>query len=161
VGEAIRIGGDADVAIDITEFEGFAHPVGPITREDLFVMYPRILEFEQRYGYTIWNVTMKGFILKFALKESVDLGMPINPAGMTPVLDADGNIKDFLIDGEPIVSMRDYKVAVPEAVARGALGTSKYLGLAFRNAHDTGLPIWKATEQHLQRIGGVIKGRAH
>jgi 2',3'-cyclic-nucleotide 2'-phosphodiesterase (5'-nucleotidase family) len=158
VAESIREGGKADVSLDAGDFQGFEQPAGPITREKLFVLYPRILEFDRRLGYTIWTTIVKGWVLKFALKESIGLGMSIGAAGIDIVTGPDGKPKDFLVDGRPIVAMRDYKVAMPEVIARGAFGTTQYLRLAFRNARDTGLSIWTANEQHLKRIGGVIKG---
>jgi 2',3'-cyclic-nucleotide 2'-phosphodiesterase (5'-nucleotidase family) len=156
-GEAIRRAVGADVAIDSTEFEGFEQPVGPITREQLFVLYPRILSFGERYGYTIWTARVNGKVLKYALLEALALGMPINPAGLTTEMDSSGHAIDFLIDGHPLNTARAYKVALPEAIARGAFGTNQYLELLFRNAHDSGIPVWVATERHLKETGGVIR----
>lgn len=157
VAEAIRLGGNAEVALDAGDFLGFEQPIGPITREKLFVLYPRILEFDRPLGYTIWTTIVKGWVLKFALKETINLGLSINTAGVEIILNPDGSPQDYLVNGYPIASMRDYKLALPEAVARGAFGTSQYLKLAFRNARDTRVPIWTANEQHLKRIGGIIK----
>lgn len=155
--ESIRAGGNADVSLDAGEFQGFEQPAGPITREKLFVLYPRILEFDRRLGYTIWTTIVKGWVLKFALKESIALGMSIGAAGIEIVTGPDGKPQNFLVDGRPIALMRDYKVAMPEVIARGAFETTQYLRLAFRNARDTGKPIWTANEEHLKRIGGIIK----
>jgi 5'-nucleotidase/UDP-sugar diphosphatase len=155
--EAIRQGGKAEVAIDITEFHGFDQPAGPITREQLFLLYPRILEFDNPYGYTIWTATVKGWLMKLAIGEALSMGLPLSPAGIEVILDELGRPMDYRIGGRPIPRMQDYKVALPEALARGALATSKYMKLAFRGARDTRLSIWKANEQHLKRIGGVIK----
>lgn len=60
VGQTIKEAGQADAAIDVTEFEGFDQPAGPITREQLFVLYPRIFEFTERYGYTVWTASVRG-----------------------------------------------------------------------------------------------------
>ena len=160
VGEAIRDAAGAEVALDIFEFEGFEQPPGPITREQLFVMYPRALGFDERLGYTIWTANVSGRILKLAVKEAVTLGLPVNPVGIEIERDTLGRPLGYLIGGRPIEPDRSYKVALPESVARGAFGLSRYLKLAFRNARNTGIPIWTASERYLKKIGGVIKAPA-
>jgi hypothetical protein len=149
--------GQADGAIDATEFEGFEQPVGPITREQLFVLYPRIFEFTERLGYTVWTANIAGWILELALKEAYSQQLPVSLAGMTVDVDDQGNASNLKIGGQPVQALHNYKIAMPEAFARGAIGISKYLKLVIQGARDTGVPIWTANEQHLKRIGGVVK----
>lgn len=157
VGESIREAGNADAAIDVTQFEGFDQPAGPITREQLFVLYPRIFEFSERYGYTVWTTEVQGWVLQFAMQEAFSQGMPLSPVGITADVDDQGNSKNFKVNGQPLVSTRNYKIAMPEAIARGAFGITKYLHLLLKGARDTQVPIWFANEEHLKAIGGVIK----
>jgi 5'-nucleotidase/UDP-sugar diphosphatase len=157
LGESMRAVGEAEATIDVTQFEGFDQPSGPITREELFVLYPRIFEFSERYGYTVWTAFIRGWVIEFALKKAFSSGLPLNLVGITCDVDAQGNAKNFKINGSPIVSMRNYKIAMPEGIVRGAFGISKLLKVVIKNAYDTKIPIWFATEQHLKQVGGVIK----
>jgi 2',3'-cyclic-nucleotide 2'-phosphodiesterase (5'-nucleotidase family) len=159
VGNAILDAGEADAAIDISQFEGFDQPAGPITREQLFVLYPRIFEFSHRFGYTVWTTLVRGWILDIALKQVYSQGLPINPIGIQADVDSQGNASNLRVAGQPIQSMRNYRIAFPEAVVRGAYGISRYLKLLLKDAHDTGIPIWTATENRLHKIGGVIRAR--
>jgi 2',3'-cyclic-nucleotide 2'-phosphodiesterase (5'-nucleotidase family) len=156
VADAIREAGDAEAAVDATQFEGFDQPAGPITREQLFVLYPRIFEFEKHFGWTVWTTNIQGWILKLALTEAFSQGLPIQASGITYDLDSQGKATHFKINGESFVSSRSYKIAAPEGIIRGAFGLSKYLHIILKNSHDTGIPMWAATEAKLKRVG-VIK----
>jgi 5'-nucleotidase/UDP-sugar diphosphatase len=156
VGETILEAGKADAAIDVSQFEGFDQPAGPITREQLFVLYPRMFSFDEHYGYTVWTADVAGWMLQLAIKEAFSLFLPIDLTGITADVDADGNATHLKIGGQPFKALKNYKIAMPEAIARGALGLSKYLKLFIKHAHDTKIPIWLANEQHFRKIG-VIK----
>jgi hypothetical protein len=156
VAEAIREAGDAELSLDATQFQGFDQPVGPITREQLFVMYPRIFEFSKRYGWTVYTVTIEGWVLRAALEAAISAEAPIQAAGLTYKLTSKGKPYDFKVSGRKLVGNRRYKVAMPEGFVRGAFGITKLLRLVLQNATDTGVPIWFATEAKLRREG-VIK----
>ncbi len=157
VADSIREAGEAEAAIDATEFEGVDQPAGPITREQLFILYPRIFEFEKRYGWTVWTALAKGFVIKLALQATIGAGQPVHTSGITYDLDSNGKPSNFLIGGKPISNSRNYKVALPEGILRGAFGVSKHLKLVITRAHDTGISVWEATERKLRAVGTIRK----
>ena len=156
VADAIRETGKADAAVDATQFEGMDQPAGPITREQLFILYPRVFEFSKPRGWTVWTTSIKGWVLKIALQKVISDGMPILTSGITYDVTPSGGANNFRINGQPIVGTRSYKIAMPEGILRGAFGLSKALKIVFSKAHDTGVSIWEATEKKLRREG-VIK----
>jgi 2',3'-cyclic-nucleotide 2'-phosphodiesterase (5'-nucleotidase family) len=156
VGEAMREAGKTEATLDVSQFEGYDLPAGPIRRVDLFTMYPRIFGFENRLGYTIWTAEVRGWLLQLAVEEAVALDLPVSLTGITARIDAQGHAHDVRINGRRIDPVRNYRLAMPEALPRGAFGISKFLRLLIKDARDTGIPIWTANERRLKAIGGLI-----
>jgi 2',3'-cyclic-nucleotide 2'-phosphodiesterase (5'-nucleotidase family) len=155
VASAIRTAGQADASIDVTQFEGFDLPPGPITREQLFVLYPRMFEFKERYGWTVWTTDVAGWAIQFTLQKAIAGGLPIQSDGITYELDAKDNPINMKINGQPIVAARNYKIAMPSGIIRGAFGLTKFLDIVLKNAHDTQIPIWFANEKKLRALGTI------
>ncbi len=152
VAKSIRDAGKADASVDVTQFEGFDQPAGPITREQLFILYPRIFEFEKRYGWTVWTANVWGWFLKAGIQKAIALGVPLHFSGITYDTAADGTAMNFKINGEPFHWYQRYKIAFPEGIIRGAFGLNEALKLVLSSPKDTRVPIWQANEDHLKEV---------
>jgi 5'-nucleotidase/UDP-sugar diphosphatase len=164
VAEAMRKAASAEVAIDSVEFSGQSQPAGPITRRQLFILYPRVFDFSQRFGWNVWSVDMSGWMLKLAIEKAATAGMGIDLAGITfhtdppPFAGGKTYVSDIRINGEAIQPHRNYKVAAPEGIVRGGFGISKLFKFVMKRPMDTGVPIWRATETLFREVQ-VLKAR--
>lgn len=164
VAESMRIAGNAEGAIDSFEFVGVPQPVGPITRKQLFILYPRMFDIESTYegrrmGWTVWTFDVTGIAMKFILEKSISNGLGVSFSGLSYEVgrNAEGarEARNVLFNGIPIQNWRSYKLAAPEGLVRGAFGVSKLLKGLMRNARDTGIPVWKSTELHLHDVHNI------
>ena len=74
-----------------------------------------------------------GWVLDTAIREALGAGMPLSFGGIEIDYGARGDIRSIKIGGDPIQAMRNYKVAVPEGIMRGALGLTRYLKIVFKS----------------------------
>jgi 5'-nucleotidase/UDP-sugar diphosphatase len=145
--EAMRQAGQAEAAVDTAEFVGQGQPAGPVTRRQLFVLYPRMFDLERRHGWNVWTVDVQGRVLKLALQKGIEGGATLDLAGIS--FSPSG---DLLIQDRPVQSRRFYRVAVPEGIVRGGFGISSALKAILRHPRDTGVPVWDANERLLRAV---------
>lgn len=156
--DAIREAGNADMALDIPAFSGRGQFPGPITREQIFALYPRMFDFKDRFGWTVWTTDIRGGLLEAALKESIKFKVAYTTSGVTyDVKEKLGLlwVTNVRVGGKKIDPHKLYRVALPEGIARGALEIHESLKYIFKNAHNTETPIWFAIEDKIRRIGVV------
>jgi 2',3'-cyclic-nucleotide 2'-phosphodiesterase (5'-nucleotidase family) len=156
--DAIREAGKAEVTIDIDKFYGNSMPAGPVTREQLFVFYPRVFSFSSRYGWTVYTTTVRGWVLELALKEAIKRGWWLNTSGLTYDIYYDGltrKVRNLKVNGQPLAGLGKYKTALPEGIGRGIIEIAPALSAIFKKTRDTGIPIWFALEEKLRRVGTV------
>lgn len=158
VADAMREAVSADIAVSPADFFGDNQPAGPITREGLFNLYPRVFSFDERYGWTIWTTRVRGWILKAALKIAIGRGYPLTLSGASlDVRSGRGSqqIVSLSVDGAKIKPFKMYRVAIPEGLGRAIAEKVKISKLIFRHAKDTGVPIWQATEARVRGLGSI------
>jgi 2',3'-cyclic-nucleotide 2'-phosphodiesterase (5'-nucleotidase family) len=165
VNEAMKRAVQADVAIEDVggAIYGDNLPAGPVTREKLFRSYARVFDANARYGYTIWTVDARGWALKAAIKQIMDQGFEIKPRGMT--FDAKRywkygyHISNLRLNGNKVGNFEMVKIAMPEGIVRAIKEASpfKFAQILLHNPRDTGVPVWFALEDELNRQGGVIR----
>ena len=160
VADTIREGGDGDVAMDVNEFSGETQAPGLLNREQLFQLYPRMFDFKDRFGWTIWTTQVQGYILKTIMTQAAKLGlvMTFSGADFTVKMKKDKrHMVDFRINGAKLRATKTYTLAVAEGLGRGAKEISPLLSAVFQETKNTGVPVWRALEKRIQRIGGVIR----
>ncbi|MBI3544234.1 MAG: metallophosphoesterase [Deltaproteobacteria bacterium] len=162
--EGMRNAVHADMALDTGDLFGDNQPAGPVTREKLFVLYPRVFDLGERFGWTVWTVHIYGWLLKIALEQALHLGFVFTISGAT--YDVTGppgkeKIANLKIGNRPVKWYKDYTVALPEGIGRAADEMIELVKLALRSPTDSRIPVWAAVEAELVRLGGVVKPRAH
>lgn len=161
--DAIRESVGADVALDVNEFSGLTQPAGPLNREQLFALYPHIFDFSDRYGWNVWTNKVTGYVYKTAVVQALKMGFVLTPSGFTYdiVTGPDGKrrLTNFKIGGVKLRNSKLYLMAVPEGLGRGAYEITPMTTAIFKEPTNTGIPIWKALEQKLDRMDArTIRG---
>jgi len=160
----------ADLAIDANTFIGVDHPAGPVTREALFKLYPRVFDFNDRFGWTIWTTHVRGASLHLALQEMIRFGLPIIYSGVTWEIKYKKKIRlvtDLKINGKKINPLKNYRVATSEGIARGAYEISPLFRVLLKGSRNTRIPIWTATERKIRKMGIIhrdysnLSGESH
>ncbi|HRK03141.1 MAG TPA: 5'-nucleotidase C-terminal domain-containing protein, partial [Oligoflexia bacterium] len=158
VDSAIRERAKAHLSINQGALYGINLPSGPITRETLFEFYPRMFEFSRKYGWTIWTAKAQGWLLEAALKLALENGSYLNTSGLTydeKIVDGKRRISNMKIGGKPIERFKNYKLALPEGIARGSKSLNKYLRYILQKPTDTKVPIWTAVADKVRRMGTI------
>jgi len=165
VAEAMIDATGADLSLDIPEFSGNNKPAGPITRETIMGLYPRTFNMDRPLGWTVWNAELRGWILEIALREALKRDAPITIGGVTyksQMVRGKKKISSIRLRGEQINPFKNYTLAVPEAIGRGAVEISDMFGLIVKNSRDSGIPMWTAIEDRIRKvtpIGPSVRGR--
>jgi hypothetical protein len=154
-GDALREATDADLALDATEFHSEYTMSGAITREMIIRAYPRVFDFEKKYGWSIWTIRAPGWLIETAIQVAAEMGDAlITSSNVTYHIEKHGKyrrISNFRINGKMISSFKEYRLAVPEGLGRGSDDVSKILRKIFK-PKDTGLPVWQAVENKLRQM---------
>jgi len=154
VTESFRQASGADLAIDLSSFQGVNQAAGPVTREKIMTFFPRTFDTSKPLGWTVWTLKARGIVLAGMLPSLLKLGPPMTFAGLTYSV-KNGRIRDVRIGGQKIKWLKTYRIAVTEALGRSPKAAVPELAPLMRGAVDTGVPLWTAIEQHLIRQGGV------
>jgi 5'-nucleotidase / UDP-sugar diphosphatase len=158
--EAFKESTNADIAFNVPALAGDNLKKGLITREDMFWLYPRLFEFNNKMGWTLWTNEMYGFVLKLTLEIVTNHGFALGIAGISFDTEEVGNgkvkLKNIKINGEKLKYFKRYKVSMPEGVYRGAFGISKLLGIVFMDTQDSGINIIQSLEDKIISKGRVI-----
>lgn len=176
ISEALLDNSQADIAFHSNSFAGASLPKGPISRRDLFNTHPRVFDTSQTRGWTLWKVSMRGFLLKFIIKIYLKTGLGFHIAGVdfdivkkkeetnTDERLFEGEptnrrykIDNIKINGEPIKMFKKYRVALSEGIVVGGIGITSLLKLVLRNRQDTGLPFWDALANKVKEIGVITE----
>lgn len=158
VDEAMMEAVGAELAVDQSQLFGDTQPPGPVTRERLFQFYPRMFDFDDKYGWNIYTSKVRGWVLEAAIKATVRFNVYLNFVGVTydvVVKKGKKHAKNIKVGGQKIKLMKNYKVAFPEGIGRGAIEISKAFKLIFKQTRNSKIPIWSAVEQKVRRIGVV------
>jgi 5'-nucleotidase len=176
--DAMKDASGADLALDIGEFHSNSPQAGgDITIRKLMEMYPRKLNASQNEGLYVYQFSIPGWMLKIALKLAVKFGYPLSLSGVNyktaSISDAQyGTEKEKLgdnwkakaltryrlqdssiqINGKPLKYFKQYKVATPEFVVRGAYAISFLTKLVVRWGKPTKHTIWDASANYLSKI---------
>jgi 2',3'-cyclic-nucleotide 2'-phosphodiesterase (5'-nucleotidase family) len=107
--DAIRDSVDADISFHSPGFGGASLPDGEITREMIFNTYPRIFDFEDKYGWHVYKVDVHGVILKSLIRFVLKGQFPVTFSGVNfdliddenEVIDINTSIVDRDVSDDP------------------------------------------------------------
>jgi 5'-nucleotidase/UDP-sugar diphosphatase len=174
IGDAMRNAAGADLSIDVAgDFYGDHMQGGPVTREKLFRFYPRIFAFDERKGWTVWTVNVRGWAIKAIMKAAKIGGYKVRITGSnlavqgmdlmslssdrSSAMDVETMAENLQINGVRIQNWRIYRVAVPEGLGRAIREAFKPFRVWLRSPRDSKIPMWTAMEEELVRRGGVVR----
>ena len=171
-----------DVALDFGEFHGMTQSPGVITRRSLLKIYPRMFEFKP-LGWTLFTMELPGAVLQEALtllasSSSFEFSLAGATFDLTTV-NGSRTLSNLKIGGSAVDPVRIYTIALPEALARGAVeiptlyegpaaslltdlsasADRLIMGFVVRELaafnttiKDTGLPIWSVLETKMRNL---------
>jgi 5'-nucleotidase / UDP-sugar diphosphatase len=146
---------ESDISIHVSSFSGSFYPKGEVNRARLFNAYPRIFDFGDIFGWSIYRARVPGFFLKTLLKVVINLKLPLYMAGVDFKLKEENNQLridgDILIDGKEIDFLKRYDVALPEGIIRGAFNINTKLKLLLASAEKTNFLFWESLENSLKK----------
>jgi 5'-nucleotidase/UDP-sugar diphosphatase len=158
--DAMKESAQTDVAIDLGIFEGIDQPAGAITREQLILLYPRVFDFSQKYGWNIWKIKIRGWLLKAAITQLAKSYPAFTLSGATYSVSSKGKISNIRINGKKVKSLKNYTMAVPEGIGRGADDIALILSKLFKDPQNTHVPLIFALENKIKKLGVVRKPAA-
>jgi 5'-nucleotidase/UDP-sugar diphosphatase len=176
--DAMKDASGADLAMDVGEFHSnSAQAGGDVTVRKLMEMYPRKLNASRNEGLYVYTFSIPGWMLRIAIQLAVKFGYPLSLSGVEYQTDTiSGQEYDsektkmgdtwkakaltrlrlgknpILINGKPIRLFKQYKVAAPEFVVRGAYAISFLTRVAIRGGKPTSSTIWDASVNYLSKI---------
>lgn len=160
LGRGMMLVSKADVAFNATDLYGDELPPGPITRERLIQYYPRVFEFMNfTTGWSVWTAEVEGWVLKYFVQEVIRRGFQLSVTGASfKVTGAKGkeSVTDFKINGSGVTSIRTYKVALPEGIARVLANDYSYSKM-LEPISCTKVSMWAAMELQLRKLGGYVR----
>lgn len=161
VADAMKNSVGADLSLDAGgQLFGDNLPAGPVTREKLFRFYPRVFGFQEKEGWDIWTISVRGWVLRTLIEISMDQGLTFNASGATyqPVKEAGlWHLRNFRIAGHKLEDLKTYHVALPEGIGRAIKEISPIFQAWMHHPRDSGIPIWSSIEDEFRRRGGVVK----
>ena len=94
--DAIKDSVDADISFHSPGFGGSSLPEGEITREMIFNTYPRVFDFDDKYGWHIYKVDIHGVILKSLIRLFLKGQFPVTFSGVNfDLIDDENEIIDI------------------------------------------------------------------
>ncbi|MBI3555004.1 MAG: bifunctional metallophosphatase/5'-nucleotidase [Deltaproteobacteria bacterium] len=180
--QAFQDSAHTDIALDFGEFHGFTQPAGAISRRSLLKVYPRMFELKP-LGWTLYTMELPGAVLQEALSLlASSSGFQFTVAGASydlNVVNGSRTLSNLKIGGEAVDLVKIYTIAIPEALARGAVeipklyegplasvltdisasGDRMIMGFVVKELSafnttikDTGVPIWSILETRMRAL---------
>lgn len=158
---SIKNATQVDFAFDLSVFHGISVPAGPLTRESILQLHPRLFEFEKNTGWTIYTARLKGAYIKAMIQAAARFNYFFTSQGLDYDLEPlkkDPNrfkAKNLRVGGKKVRSFKNYTVATSEGMIRGAIAALPIMKIIIRKSHDTGITMWDAIEKELRRLSVV------
>ena len=173
--------GGSQVGAHSPGFGGADIPEGPINREMVFQTYPRVFDFEDKYGWHVYQVETYGAFLKVIVKFILKQQYPVAFSGINfDLIDSEGDVidvqpgdivddgivsnrknwlgintkfkvKNIRIAGKKIKWFKKYKMAIPEGIVRGGYGISRVVKFILRNSAKGEKSIWECLSEKVKK----------
>ncbi|MCO4794258.1 MAG: bifunctional metallophosphatase/5'-nucleotidase [Bacteriovoracaceae bacterium] len=172
--------GGSQIAAHSPGFGGADIPKGNIKREDIFQTYPRVFDFDDKFGWHVYQVDAYGIFIKVLIKFILKQQYPVAFSGITfDLIDdnddvivvepgdivSDGEVdhrknwlgtnkkfkvKNLHVDGKKIKWFKKYKLAFPEGIVRGGYGISRFVKYILRNSAKGEKSIWSCLNEKVK-----------
>jgi 5'-nucleotidase/UDP-sugar diphosphatase len=153
--EAFRRSAKADLGLDVASMHGSSQPAGPVSRESIIRLYPRMFEMDRPEGWTVWSASIRGWVLKLAVEQIVARNIgSVTIAGVTykkVLKNGRYYAKNIRFGGKPVYVLKDYRVAFPEGIVRGGIEIAEPIRMLFKFARDTKVPVWTSLAEQFKR----------
>ena len=137
----------ADIAISNSGGIRASIAAGPITYRDILTVLP--------FGNSLYVIEISGAdfmkVLEFTATISAGQGAMPQVSGVSYTIE-NGTVKDVLVNGEPIVMDKIYKVATNNYLASGGDG---YTTLANHPGYDTGFVLADVVVEYVSQISPI------
>lgn len=154
ISDALKKATNADIAIHSPDMSGDNYPIGDVTRRMVFNSIPRVFSFNDKYGWDIYSVTVRGSWISYFMRLVAFLGDPLAISGVSGNIEYTKNerglIKDIRVNGAKIKLHRNYKIVFTEGIIKGAAGITKISFQILKNPQRTGKKVWGSIEDSLK-----------
>lgn len=154
ISDALKKATNADIAIHSPEMNGENYPIGDVNRRMIFNSIPRVFSFDEKYGWDIYSVTVRGSWISYFIRLVAFLGDPLAISGVSGKVEYTKNerglIKDIRINGSKLKLYKNYKIVFTEGIIKGAAGITKISFEILKNPQRTGKKVWGAIEDALK-----------
>lgn len=151
----------SQVAIHSPDMNGDNFPIGPITRRMILNSMPRVFDFNEKFGWDIYTVNVRGAWLNYFIRVLSFVGDPLALSGVSADVEytnkGRGITSDIRINGKRINPVKNYKVAFSEGIIKGAKGVTEKTLKILKNPTKSGTKIWQALEDILSKQNKSIK----
>jgi len=164
INEAMLEATDSNFSVNAEALSGTNYPTtGPITRRDIYNSNPRTFELDNKFGYNVYTARVRGLWISLVFRVVTRFGIPLYVSGLTfdakPVGDSKWEekykVSNLRVNGKRINPFKLYKVAFPEAIVRGGFAITKWVSLLLKFPDDYKIPMWKAIEDKVRRLGTI------
>ncbi len=152
--DTLREHAKTDIAFNIGQFIGPMIPAGEIRQRDLYYLYPRMFDFEDKMGWNIYTAKIPGHWIKFVLRVAQNTNNAFIVSGMKfdkTKKNKKTKLSNFTINGKKILGTKQYTVAVPEGFLRAADEITKLTHIVFRKISNSHESIWQANIDRLKQ----------
>lgn len=154
ISDALKKATHADIAIHSPEMNGDNYPIGHVNRRMIFNSIPRVFSFDDKYGWDIYSVTVRGSWISYFIRLVAFLGDPLAISGVSGKIEYTKNerglIKDIRINGAKLKLYKNYKIVFTEGIIKGAAGITKISFDILKNPQRTGKKVWGSIEEALK-----------
>ncbi len=154
ISDALKKATNADIAIHSPEMNGENYPIGHVNRRMIFNSIPRVFSFDEKYGWDIYSVTVRGSWISYFIRLVAFLGDPLAISGVSGKVEYTKNerglIKDIRINGAKLKLYKNYKIVFTEGIIKGAAGITKISFEILKNPQRTGKKVWGSIEDALK-----------
>ncbi len=186
--QSIKESSETDCSFFSPGFVSAWYPPGEVTREMVANSLPRFFSIDNKYGWNIWRVKVRGFWLKFLIKTILKWQPPVAVSGIsfTVLSDTGDNddviwkvseqnrsmyrpddffnfgknirIADIKVAGKKIKWGDYYSIGLPEGIVLGGLGISSKVGFLLKDIERTDVTLWEAVSDKVKNVGVITPG---
>jgi 2',3'-cyclic-nucleotide 2'-phosphodiesterase (5'-nucleotidase family) len=160
IADAMREKTGAEISIHTSDMNGEDYPIGDVTRRKILNSIPRVFDVDQKYGWDIYTVRVKGAWLRMTVTGLSYIEQPLTIAGMNVEYTRNKlgfNIKRIMVGGKRVNPFKTYTVSFTEGIVKGAQGIDPRTIAILRNPKNSGYKIWATLEEKIKRTPSISK----
>lgn len=149
----------SDFAFHVSPLSGENYPLGAVKRRDLYNSNPRTFDYNDKMGYHVYTANVSGALVGLLAPIVLNFNLPLYITGLTFKWKKKSNGKyvvwDIRHNGKIINPFKRYKMAMSEAIVRGAYEISPLTKILMGRGARTDTSMWQALEDKFLREGIV------